>query len=38
VAPVLGAAHAAELARGLWAIEASEDVGALVETMAKPSR
>jgi 2-methylcitrate dehydratase PrpD len=38
VAPVLGATQAADLARGLWAIEASEDVGALVETMAKPSR
>jgi 2-methylcitrate dehydratase PrpD len=38
VAPVLGAAHAADLARGLWAIEETDDIGALVETMAKPSR
>jgi 2-methylcitrate dehydratase PrpD len=38
VAPVLGAATAAELARGLWAIEDVDDVGALVQTMAKPSR
>jgi 2-methylcitrate dehydratase PrpD len=38
VAPVLGAAHAADLARRLWAIEDADDVGALVETMAKPAR
>ena len=37
VAPVLGAAQAADLARGLWAIEETDDVGSLVETMAKPS-
>jgi 2-methylcitrate dehydratase PrpD len=38
VAPVLGAAGSAALARGLWVIEDSDDVGAMVETMAKPSR
>jgi 2-methylcitrate dehydratase PrpD len=38
VAPVLGTARSAKLARGLWAIEDADDVGALVETMAKPSR
>jgi 2-methylcitrate dehydratase PrpD len=37
VAPALGAAGAAELARGLWAIEETDDVGLLVETMAQPS-
>src|SRR5437879_3319114 len=37
VAPVLGAAAAAELARRLWAIDDIDDVGSLVETMAKPS-
>ncbi len=37
VAPALGAAGAAKLARGLWAIEETDDVGLLVETMAKPS-
>ena len=37
VAPVLGAAHAADLARRLWAIEEVDNVGALVETMARPS-
>jgi 2-methylcitrate dehydratase PrpD len=35
--PALGAAGAARLARGLWAIEETDDVGSLVETMAKPS-
>jgi 2-methylcitrate dehydratase PrpD len=35
VEPALGADRAAELARGLWAIEATDDVGLLVETMAK---
>ena len=38
VAPVLGAAGSARLARGLWAIEDVDDVGAVVETMARPSR
>ncbi|HEY6254496.1 MAG TPA: MmgE/PrpD family protein [Xanthobacteraceae bacterium] len=38
VAPALGAAPAAELARRLWAIEEIDDVGALVAAMAKPSR
>ncbi len=38
VAPVLGAAPAADLARRLRAIEGADDVGALVETMAKPPR
>jgi 2-methylcitrate dehydratase PrpD len=38
VEPVLGAAATAELARGLWAIEQTDDVGALVETMAKASK
>ncbi len=38
VAPTLGAAGSAELARGLWSIEEVDDVGALVETMAKPPR
>jgi 2-methylcitrate dehydratase PrpD len=37
VAPVLGADGAAELARRLWAIDDTDDVGSLVETMAKPS-
>jgi 2-methylcitrate dehydratase PrpD len=37
VEPVLGAATA-RLARGLWAIETTDNVGALVETMAKPSK
>ena len=37
VAPVLGVARAAELARGLWAIEENDDVGLLVDAMAKPS-
>ncbi len=32
--PVLGAATTAALAQGLWAIETTDDVGALVETMA----
>jgi 2-methylcitrate dehydratase PrpD len=36
VAPVLGAASAAALARGLWAIEEAGNVGSLVQTMAKP--
>jgi 2-methylcitrate dehydratase PrpD len=35
--PILGAAGAAQLARGLWAIEEAGDVGSLVETMAGPS-
>src|ERR1700722_14386213 len=34
VEPVLGAAGSAKLARELWAIEDSDDAGALVETMA----
>ena len=38
VAPVLGDAASAKLAGGLWAIEDSDDVGTLVETMAKPAR
>ena len=37
VAPVLGVARTAELARGLWAIEENDDVGLLVDAMAKPS-
>ncbi len=37
VAPILGAAGTAQLARRLWAIEETDDVGSLVETMAKPS-
>jgi 2-methylcitrate dehydratase PrpD len=37
VEPTLGAAGTALLARGLWAIEETDDVGSLVETMAKPS-
>jgi 2-methylcitrate dehydratase PrpD len=37
VEPALGAAGAAQLAHGLWAIEETDDVGSLVETMAKPS-
>jgi 2-methylcitrate dehydratase PrpD len=37
VGPTLGAAGAAKLARGLWAIEETDDVGLLVETMAKSS-
>jgi 2-methylcitrate dehydratase PrpD len=38
VEPVLGDAATARLAHGLWAIEETDDVGALVETMAKPSK
>jgi 2-methylcitrate dehydratase PrpD len=38
VEPVLGDAATARLAHGLWAIAATDDVGALVETMAKPSK
>jgi hypothetical protein len=38
VEPVLGAAASAKLAHGLWAIEQTDDVGALVETMAKPAK
>jgi hypothetical protein len=34
--PILGADGAAQLARGLWAIEETGDVGALVETLARP--
>ena len=34
VAPVLGKAHATELAQRLWAIEGTGDVAPLVETMA----
>jgi 2-methylcitrate dehydratase PrpD len=37
VEPALGAAGTALLARGLWAIEETDNVGSLVETMAKPS-
>jgi 2-methylcitrate dehydratase PrpD len=37
VEPTLGAAGTAELARGLWAIEETDDAGPLVETMAKRS-
>jgi hypothetical protein len=37
VEPVLGAAGTAQLARGLWAIEETNDVGSLVDAMAKPS-
>jgi 2-methylcitrate dehydratase PrpD len=37
VAPVLGAGSVAQLLRGLWAIEETDDVGALLETMAKPA-
>jgi 2-methylcitrate dehydratase PrpD len=37
VEPALGALTADDLARRLWAIEETNDVGALVETMAKPS-
>jgi len=37
VAPVLGAAVAADLARQLWAIEEADDVGSVVDAMAKPS-
>jgi 2-methylcitrate dehydratase PrpD len=36
VAPVLGSVRAAALARSLRAIDEADDVGALVETMAKP--
>jgi 2-methylcitrate dehydratase PrpD len=35
VEPVLGAARTAQLARGLWAIGETGDVGSLVQTMAK---
>jgi 2-methylcitrate dehydratase PrpD len=35
VEPVLGTAGAAQLARGLWAIEDTADVGSLVQTMAR---
>jgi 2-methylcitrate dehydratase PrpD len=35
VAPALGEAHAAELARRLWAIEDEADIAPLVEAMAK---
>jgi 2-methylcitrate dehydratase PrpD len=38
VEPVLGAAASAKLAHRLWAIEQTDDVGALVETMAKPAK
>ena len=38
VEPVLGAAATAELARGLWAIEQTDDVGALVDPMAKAKK
>jgi 2-methylcitrate dehydratase PrpD len=38
VEPVRGAAATAGLARGLWAIEETNDVSALVETMAKASK
>jgi 2-methylcitrate dehydratase PrpD len=37
VEPTLGATAAADLARRLWAIEEADDVGLLVETMAKPA-
>jgi 2-methylcitrate dehydratase PrpD len=37
VEPVLGAPATAALTRGLWAIEDTGDVGALVQTMAQPS-
>jgi 2-methylcitrate dehydratase PrpD len=36
VEPILGTPAAAELAKRLWAIEEADDVGLLVETMAKP--
>jgi 2-methylcitrate dehydratase PrpD len=36
VGPVLGAGTTAGLARGLWAIEETDDVGSLVQTMARP--
>ena len=36
-APVLGRDRATALARSLWAIEVTGDVGPLVEAMAKPS-
>ena len=36
VAPALGPAGAARLARGLWAIDESDDVGLLVDAMAQP--
>jgi len=36
-APVLGVARTDELARGLWTIEETDDVGLLVDAMAKPS-
>jgi hypothetical protein len=38
VEPVLGAATTAELAGGLWAIEQTDDIAALVGTMAKPPK
>jgi 2-methylcitrate dehydratase PrpD len=38
VEPILGAAATARLAHGLWAIAETDDVGALVETMAKPAK
>jgi 2-methylcitrate dehydratase PrpD len=37
VEPVLGAAGTAALARGLWAVEGTHDVGSLVQTMAQRS-
>jgi 2-methylcitrate dehydratase PrpD len=37
IEPSLGAAAAADLARRLWAIEELDDVGVLVDAMAKPS-
>src|SRR6202158_4610405 len=37
VEPTLGAAGTTKLARGLWAIEETDDVRLLVATMAKPS-
>jgi 2-methylcitrate dehydratase PrpD len=37
VEPVLGAAGTTELARGLWAIEDTGDVGSLVETAQPPT-
>ena len=36
VAPALGIARAAQLARGLWAIEEADDIGLLVDAMARP--
>jgi 2-methylcitrate dehydratase PrpD len=35
VAPMLGAVSAADLAHRLWAVEEADDVGSLVEAMAK---